>query len=127
MSKIYLRQPHDLYTWELDPGNPCEEGIMGTGRLFLLTAGSGGADVRGATSGAGGGETGTGRFFLAGGMGPRRWLRMPWATLSMSSSVVRMASAISFLVWDTKSGSFAREARPPLTRAWGRVTNSKEI
>lgn len=107
VKKTNLRQPHDLYTCELDPGNPCEEGIMGTGRLFLLTAGSGGADIRGAASGAGGGATGTGRFFFAGGMGPQRWLRMPWATLSMSSSVVRMASAISFLVWDTKLGSFA--------------------
>lgn len=100
---------------------------MGTGRLFLLTAGSGGVDVRGAGSVAGGGETGRGRFFLAGGMGPRRWLRMPWATLSMSSWVVCMASAISFLVWDTKSGSLAKEARPPLTRAWGTMTNSKKI
>lgn len=32
-----------LYTCELEPDNPYEEGIMGTGRLFLLTAGSGGA------------------------------------------------------------------------------------
>lgn len=97
---------------------------MGTGRLFLLTAGSGGADVCGAMSRTGGGGRGTARFFFAGRMGPERWLRSPWATFSMSSTVVCMASAISSLVWDTKLGSLAREARPPLTRAWGRSTNS---
>lgn len=119
----YLRQPHQLYTCELDPDNPCDEGIMGTGRLFLLTAGSGGPDVCGAMSRAGGGGRGTARFLFAGGMGPDRWLRIPWATLSMSSTVVCMASAISSLARDTKSRSLAREARPPLTRAWSRRTN----
>lgn len=98
-----FRQSHELYTCELDPDNPWDEGIMGTGRLFLLTAGSGGADTCGAGGGAGG--RGTARFFFAGGTGPERRLRMTRATLSMSSRVVCMASAISSLVWDTKVGS----------------------
>lgn len=123
MFKKNTSNNHMNYTCELDPDNPCDEGIMGTGRLFLLTAGSGGADVGGAMSRAGG-ERGTARFFFPGGMGAERWLRIPWATFSMSSTVVCMASAISSLVWDTKLGSLARETRPPLTRAWGRRTNS---
>lgn len=92
---------------------------MGIGRLFLLTAGSGWAvAVCAAAEGAGGG-TGTGRLFFTEGMLPACWLRMPRATLSMSPTVVFMASAISLLVTETKWGSFAREARPPSTRAWG--------
>lgn len=124
VKKIYIFKTGKLYTCELEPDNPCDEGIMGTGRLFLLTAGSGGADVCGAIGGGGG--RGTARFFFAGGMGPERWLRIPWATLSMSSTVVCMASAISSLVWDTKSGSLAREARPPLTRACGGWRREKD-
>lgn len=97
---------------------------MGTGRLFFLTVGSGGADVCGVLSKARGGGRRTARFFFTGGMAPECWLRISWATLSMSSTVVCMASAISTLVWNTKLGSLARAARPPLTRAWGRRTNS---
>lgn len=91
---------------------------MGIGRLFLLTAGSGWPVSCGGAAAEGG--TGMGRLFLPEALLLERSLRMPWATLSMSSTVVCMASAISFLVTDTKPGSLAREARPPFTRAWKR-------
>lgn len=52
---------------------------MGTGRLFLLTDGSGLALAVGAAAlGAGGGAgTGTGRLFFAAGTLTDRWPRMP--------------------------------------------------
>lgn len=100
---------------------------MGTGRRFLLTDGSGLAPAVGAATLVAGGGTGTGRLFLTAGTATDRWPRMPWATLSMSSTVVRIASAISLFVVDTKWGSSAKEARPPSTSAWWDKTMLKSL
>lgn len=106
VKKHLIRQPHGLYTGELESVGFCEVGIVGIGRFFLLIAE--GAEFCGATAG-----TGIGRLFFT-----ERSLRMPWATLSISSTVVCMAAAISFLVSATKLGSLAWETRPPFTKAW---------